>query len=321
MEKLFLFRKAFIFFACLAALSCISCKTGAWQSSLEEAKKEAFKKNQNILLFASDSSSEDFKKEVLDSKEFIKAAKNYVLLHIDLSPAGLEKKSAEVLEAQKEEYKNAILTYDIRLDKSLYLLSQEGYVLNVVPYSPNYTDAKTVFDAVSRAEREASRFLPILQAVRGASDSLLKVQAIDELFEATDEAYRRALYPLCQELLLLDAENKSGLLGKYELFLAHINVEPYLHQETIEKASAVFTDLCKTGHLDVHQQFLAYYEAAYVHTLVEDIDFDAVLTLLQKAYDVLALEKGAKEIADIESAMDTVRAMQKLKEASGRTSE
>lgn len=298
------FYAVFAFFLTCGSLVCISCAKKTWLTSFEEAKNAASKKNQHILLFIGDGASADFKKDILDSAEFVsRAKKNNTLFYADVSNDTLEQKSA---------YEHIATDYNPLQEKNMYVLSYEGYILGVIKHCDTFSSGADLFNAVLEAEKDAGRFVPLLEAVRKTEDPLRRVYAIDEFFEASDEKYRRPLVPLCRTVLLLDKENKSGLVGKYELFLAHIEVEPFLNAKDIDKAAKIFTDVCQTGHLDVHQQFLAYYEAAYVHTLVKDIQYNAVLDLLQKAYDTLALETDAKEISEVEATMDVVRAMKKL---------
>ena len=311
-------KKISLFFLLTVLIFFTSCTKAGWLSSFSEAKKQAEKTGKDIFMVVSggEDSSAEFKKNVLDSKDFIlQASKNFVLIFINLSADGLQDLSQEELSKVYEENSKIIMDYNITEELTLLRLTKEGYWLYGFPFTEKYHDVQLLLSDLSASDEKISDAKSFISAIK-KSDGSEKVKAIDNLYEYTDEHYRLPIMPLCYEIPSLDAENVTGLLGKYELITAYDTADKMLSPETVDEAAAVFKEIAENGHLDKSQRFEAYFTAAYLYPLVGSTDFDSMTLLLEKAYEANPDDAHAGEVTDL---MQNIKDMKTVYENSLNT--
>ncbi len=317
--------------AALAAVAVLSLffascsKKKSWGNDYDAALKSAQKLNKTVMLLFSaddwDGVSQQLKAEVFNTKEFKKefSAQN-VFLNIDFSQTEYgqtftdenasekEKKEAEKIAGAYKRKESLASFYNLQQHPSLYVLSKEGYVLQAIPYSEATNSYDAIKFALESGNEKRTSLLNLIQTVHNAEGNIAKAYAIDALYEATEPAYRTPLYGLVQEILTLDKENSTGLLGKYEMQNAYNKATEFLVQGNVKSAADVYIETAKIPHLSAEERQDAYYTASFILANSESQDYDRMLELLELAY------KEAPESQYSTSIQDTISALQRLKE-------
>lgn len=302
-------------FGALFVLSFFSCSNGKkWYTNFDEASAKAKKSGKNIFLLFSgddwDNTSADFKTNVLQTEEFAKEiGKKYIMLNLDFSQNEYEK--TEVEENATEEEKNAaheiaarylekeklVLEYHVQQYPAIFITTPEGYYIDSINYDASFTDFASFqgkFNDHQGLIDEANSLTQAIKKAKGKDKAL----AIDAFYEATPTDYQPLLVPMFKEVLSLDEENETGLLGKYELAQAYIQSFDVANEGNVEGAVTVITSVADNPalHLDKDQKQMAYYTGAYILSLSGSHDFDKILDLLQKAYDASPNGIHAKDV-------------------------
>ncbi len=302
-------------FGALFVLSFFSCSNGKkWYTNFDEASAKAKKSGKNIFLLFSgddwDNTSADFKTNVLQTEEFAKEiGKKYILLNLDFSQNEYEK--TEVEENATEEEKNAaqeiaalylekeklVLEYHVQQYPAIFITTPEGYYIDSINYDASFTDFASFQGKFNDHQGLIDKANGLTQAIKKAKGKD-KALAIDSFYEATPTDYQPLLVPMFKEVLSLDEENETGLLGKYELAQAYIQSFDVANEGNVEGAVTVITSVADNPalHLDKDQKQMAYYTGAYILSLSGSHDFDKILDLLQKAYDASPNGIHAKDV-------------------------
>ena len=302
-------------FGALVVLSFFSCSNGKkWYTNFDEASAKAKKSGKNIFLLFSgddwDNTSADFKTNVLQTEEFAKEiGKKYILLNLDFSQNEYEK--TEVEENATEEEKNAaqeiaarylekeklVLEYHVQQYPAIFITTPEGYYIDSINYDASFTDFASFHEKFNDHQGLIGKANGLTQAIKKAKGKD-KALAIDAFYEATPTDYQPLLVPMFKEVLSLDEENETGLLGKYELAQAYIQSFDVANEGNVEGAVTVITSVADNPalHLDKDQKQMAYYTGAYILSLSGSHDFDKILDLLQKAYDASPNGIHAKDV-------------------------
>lgn len=302
-------------FGALVVLSFFSCSNGKkWYTNFDEASAKAKKSGKNIFLLFSgddwDNTSADFKTNVLQTEEFAKEiGKKYILLNLDFSQNEYEK--TEVEENATEEEKNAaqeiaarylekeklVLEYHVQQYPAIFITTPEGYYIDSINYDASFTDFASFQGKFNDHQGLIDKANGLTQTIKKAKGKD-KALAIDAFYEATPTDYQPLLVPMFKEVLSLDEENETGLLGKYELAQAYIQSFDVANEGNVEGAVTVITSVADNPalHLDKDQKQMAYYTGAYILSLSGSHDFDKILDLLQKAYDASPNGIHAKDV-------------------------
>lgn len=302
-------------FGALFVLSFFSCSNGKkWYTNFDEASAKAKKSGKNIFLLFSgddwDNTSADFKANVLQTEEFAKEiGKKYILLNLDFSQNEYEK--TEVEENATEEEKNAaqeiaarylekeklVLEYHVQQYPAIFITTPEGYYIDSINYDASFTDFPNFHEKFNDHQGLIDRANGLTQTIKKAKGKD-KALAIDAFYEATPTDYQPLLVPMFKEVLSLDEENETGLLGKYELAQAYIQSFDVANEGNVDGAVTVITSVADNPalHLDKDQKQMAYYTGAYILSLSGSHDFDKILDLLQKAYDASPNGIHAKDV-------------------------
>ena len=302
--------------AVLGAAALSSCsKVSAWSTEYDTAAATARKLNKTVMVLFSgddwDGISSQYKKDVFEKKEFLSAYKDTnVFVNIDFSQeeygksivdeGASEKEKAEadkIAEAFKKKEAFAA-TYNLQQYPSLYILSKEGYVLQVIPYSENVNTLESVNAEISNGAEKRTALLNLIQTLNDAEGNIDKAYAVDALFEATEDSYRAPLAELFVKIKDYDKENSTGLLGKYEVQEAYLNAGDYMKNGNIEGAVALFMQLAETGHLDAEQKQEVYYTASFILANTGSDDYDRMISLLEKSYEFAPNSLHGNDITD-----------------------
>lgn len=284
---------------CLAG--CSSLKT-----DFEKAKIEAAKDNKGILLFFSgdswNSDSVIFADSVLDSGVFKRETKNdYIFVKLDFESAESGDNTSSEME-EKNKYREF---YDVKQFPCVYLLTQEGYVKLVIPYSSSVSTPEGMLAEINKNREVIDAIDSKAKKIR-ETEGNDKVYAIDELYDATNEKYRLILADLCKEVTVLDPYNETGLLGKYELEYAYINAIRRAGANDIDGVEKIFCDICQSGHLSKSEQQRAYYTAAFVLSAMGCTDYDRMIDLLQLAYNADPTGENSKKVKEVLTSFNQI---------------
>lgn len=310
MKKIFIT----ILISSIISILFLSCGNAKWLTSFEEAKKISAKKNQDIFMVVSggEELSKNFKTNVLDSKEFLSSQKNLTLLFINLSADGLAGLDHEQFTKVYEETSKIILNYNITDELTMIRMSPEGYCLFDFPYVEKYESVENLIEDIKSSEEKVGEMKSIISKIKKTSGTE-KVRAIDHLYESTDENHRTVVLPLCNEILDLDKENATGLLGKYELISAYDQSYKILSRETVDQSAQIFINLVNNGHLDKSQKFEAYYTASFMYSLVGSMDFSKMIDLLEMACKE---NPSDKHFGDAQDLLQNLRDLKTVYESS-----
>ena len=316
--------------ATMAFTGCSKKETSAWTTDYEAAKKTAAKKGKNIFLLFSgddwDGTSKTFKDAVANTDEFVSTmSKDYVLVNLDFSQTEYattnidestatkkEKKAADAMKAKYEEKERVAQMYNVESYPAVYITTPEGYVIANIPYDETIKTTADYTAKIAEKSADIEKVTALVKAVVNAKKTD-RVKAIDALYEAAEPNYRSLLGDLMREVPTLDKNNETGLVGKYEMQTAYLDAVEKARKMDTDGAVQVFLDVCDKGHLENSEKQEAYYTAAYILAASGGTDYDRMIELLQKAYDIDPTNEHAQEITG------TIAAVKEMKEKAAAT--
>ncbi len=277
--------------ACLIVLfvfaSCAGAPTG-WVSDYEEGQQLATKEGKDLFLFFSsedtDGVSTQLRASIFDTESFIKAAdKDYVLVHLDFSESRLM--SVQVPEDATEEQKQAAEAAMPQLEKdigtainfsvteggmpAMILATAEGYVYGVIAYNAEVTTPEQFLAVIEENNENRDKIKALVKAI-DASAGVDKLNAIDNLYEATDPTYSYLLSDFYAMAAELDPNNESGKRGKYAILNAYAMATEALYVGDAYGAIAAMLAAIDEGFCSPEEQQELYYQAAYFSSFVGD---------------------------------------------------
>ncbi|MBO4404048.1 MAG: thioredoxin family protein [Treponema sp.] len=302
MKSIRLIKAAALVLTAALCTGLVSCSKKTY-TSFEEAQKAAQKEKKEILLLFTgcdwDEHSEDFKAQVVNTKEFEKAFnKNYVFVNVDLSQDDFLSTNLpdDASEKEKEDAKKILedfsvkeelsRTYQVTQYPSVYFLTREGWFLGIVNFAPNHTSF-VEFNA-DVPYQEIKQKMETVNKIRSTT-GVEKAKAIDDLFTATPSVYATPMHDLILSFPELDPQNETGMLENYKLNAIYFKA--YDELKTGGNASLVFASAAEDEALNLsgpNRQQL-YQMAAYMlvqdGSLDDNYDYDKILDYLQKAYE------------------------------------
>ena len=307
------------------ALLFTSCGKSKWYSDFDEAKDFARRKDKDIFLLFSSGDSQHLKQDVLASEQFTKRfSRDFVFANVDFAPqpdSGTqegERTQEELAKEQerarlKERNERLLRLYDVQRFPCAFLLSAEGYVLSeVTSDKASEADAESYCAKVDEAKQRAAKLKVPLEKVRNY-DGIEKAQAIDELLKATEGKYAYLLKELVWEVPELDVKNETGLLAEYEIQGAYFrSLDAF---EAGEDPAAPFVDASKKNSLSKAQKQEALYMAAFALVNIEDVDYERVLELLSRAYEMDSKGEFSESIFEVFQSMQNFAYKKQQQEA------
>ena len=305
--------------AALAAVAVLSlfftscAKKKMWGDNYDSALKSAQKLNKTVMLLFSaddwDGVSQKLKADVFNTKEIRKEfGGENVFLNIDFSQAEYSQTGTDEKDAEANKKKESLAgTYNVQQYPSLYVLSKEGYVLQVIRHSEEANDFEAIKFALESGKEKRTNLLNLIQTVHNAQGNIEKAYAIDALYEATDSSFLTPLSGLIEEMPSLDKENSTGLLGKYEMQNSYLKATKLLVEGKTKEASELFVETAKNGHLSNDEKQEAYYTAAFILGNSDSEDYDRMLELLNQAYSFAPDSQHAASVRDTLDAVQRVK--------------
>lgn len=278
--------------------------TKSWITDFEAAKTLAEKGRKSIMLLFSgdewdDNTSKNLKESVLNTDAFIKkAGKKFVLVNLDI-PLDEEGMSEEELD------KLYVLaaTYAIERTPTIVLLDKEGASYGSITDMQVMTSADELFKSIDAIENNKKKIASLTKKI-AVSKGIQKVKYIDEMFEASDLNGRESMIDYIREIPELDPSNKTGVLGKYMLYLAYFDVGSYLQNNQPEEAINCFIKVAIIDSLTAEEKQQAYYMAAYLSAYTGQGTKDRILDYLKKAIDMAPDSEAADSIRQTYNYVD-----------------
>lgn len=305
-------------FAFVLTFAACSKKAGTDENgycqTLDEAKKAAAEKNQDILvvvtLAGNDEASDSFLNDIFYSEAFTeKVAQKYVIFHIDFGEATYNKTlEDEKFAALMEKNTLVASNLNVRFTPCFYLLSKEGYFITQLEYMDEITSADQIQELISLAAPACDDVHNIIAKIQAATGSE-RILAIDELVNMTELTYKFFIYDLIKEVIKLDKDNTYGMIGKYLLYKVDLDATELFGKGEPERAAKCYADVALSPYLDADQKQQSYYMAAYSLFMGHVEDPKPILNYLQKAIDVNPDSPNTPQIRQqLESMAQTIAA-------------
>jgi hypothetical protein len=285
-------------------VSCASAPTG-WLADYEEGQQLASKEGKDLFLFFSsedtDGVSTQLRTSIFDTESFIQAVgKEYVLVHLDYSESRLaalqlpedaieeQKKAAEADLPQLEKDIGTAVNFSVTEAgmPAMILATPQGYVYGVITYNAEVTTPEQFMAVISENNENRDKIKALIQAI-DKSTGVDKLNAIDNLYEATDPSYRHLLADLYGMAADLDPNNESGKRGKYAILNAYAVATESLYVGDAHGAISAILAPIAEGFSSPEEQQELYYQAAYFASLIGDSEtmFNYLSTALELAPD------------------------------------
>ena len=288
--------------------------------SVDAAKQNAKKKNQDILLIITtgtdDLMSELFIKNVLTTDVFKNSiTKKYTVLHMDFSEDSYQrtvvnpeadKKTQKVNEEYSQMmFKNAKIASQLNVTATpaVFLFTQEMYYISKVIFEEDLSNAAQLEVLLNKYEQKIETVHEKVSASKkGSSEE--RIKAIDELYEMTDPAYKVFLSELYDVVIDLDKNDKTGLLSKYLVAHANSLSTSYFMEGKIDEAVNELLEICKNKYLSQEDRQQSYYMAAYLYAMSGDTNLERMSDLLQKSIDASPQFQSVNAIVNFKDYID-----------------
>ena len=248
-----------------------------------------------MLLFSGDewddNTSKNLKESVFNTDAFIKkAGKRFVLVNLDIP---LDENG--VSEEELEKLYVLAATYAVERTPTIVLLDKEGSSYGTITDLDVMSSTEELLKSVDTIELNRKKIAALTKKI-AVSKGIQKVKLIDEMFEATDLSGRESMIDYIREIPELDPSNKTGVLGKYLLYLAYFDVGSYLQNNQPEEAVNCFLNLTKIESLAAEEKQQAFYMAAYLSAYTGQGSKELILDYLKKAIDMAPESEAADSI-------------------------
>lgn len=296
----------------LVLVASTLCGCSRWEKDFSKAKKMAAKTDKDILCVVTGSSwqsqSGAFKANIVDSKIFYRQAKDlWVLMNIDL-------KDKESLPAELSSF-----NIDFENDfPAVFLLSRDGYYISKIKDTSVIATPTNLFDAIKEIHLEyeaQSANLKKIRTVSGPDKSI----SINKYYFSLPFSYRPTALPLVEELLANDPNNKSGVVGLFQVERAYLKSLALAREKDYEGIVNLFTQAAEQDFVEGKDRQNAFYTAAFILSAqfseeeadrqssgsseYPEVDFPLILDLLNKAYDADPNSEFALNILDVIDSM------------------
>lgn len=276
-------------FLILTAALFLSCKE-KWYTDFNKAQKQSDKKNKDLIVFFSslelDGISAEFKKNVLDSKEFSKTfGKEFVFVNIDTNSS--------------EEKSGLIEKYSVEYFPSVFFISREGFFLSKVEVVPEINSFESFYENCNAAKiTELKNELKDIRSLKNVE----KANAIEKFINSSEPLYFDTIEPLVKEFKTCDEKNETGLLGKYEMYEAYFESYRKISNGEDGTEPLIKTAQDETNHLTENEIQQLYSMAARLEiqkgNVTGEFDYEKIKSYLENAYSANPYSEESKKILD-----------------------
>lgn len=322
--------------AAVAAFAVVSCAKKeetdefGWYSDFDAAKKAAEKDNKSIILYFSavdtDGVSEDWNDKIFKTTEFKeKFSPDFVFCNIDFSDSRFndvygagdadsdsgdasdeendekaakksQRSAKETSRLQQKLAEDMLLPsyYAVESLPAVRLLTKQGYVISPLLIEENY-DIDDVQAEIEKSAERRTQITNLLTTIStGKKDEALN--AIDELYDSTEDEYKFLLADLHEQFIKLDKKNESGRTVDHIFQLANARAQEAFFENDIEKAVEELEAPLKYDILTPENRLQAYYSVGYFLAMSGSTDYQRIIDYFQKAYDEAPESEYAENI-------------------------
>lgn len=318
-------KRLFTITIALLSLIFISCgkarvDTSGCYLDVEDAKKMAEKKNQDILVFITmngeDSSSQSMTDNVIRNPKFKdEISSKYITVRIDFSDntykiseasedaSDTAKKNAEKNAETIEHNKQFARLLNASVTPAVFVLSKEVYLITSI-----YDGAKVkTYDAFKNQLKEISPAIEemhkmIANTKKGGAED--KMKAIDALYQATAPDARHFLADLLASAKKIDPSNKSGLLGECLYSAADAKAVAAMNSGDIRAAVNAYLSVENETSIDPVERQQAIYTAAYLCTRAGLEENPVIISYLEKA---IAAAPDSDEVPTLKRIIESLK--------------
>jgi thioredoxin-related protein len=299
-----------VFALILAAVILAGCasvsSSPVWLTDYDTAQETAESEGKSIFLLISsdeeDANGAEMRKNVFDAPSLLSGlAKTFVAVNLVFTEER-DNAAEEAGEGSAEEEQlirdiEVANKYGVQTTPIAYLLTKEGYVIDILEIDETVTTAKNLLDLVSAKTPRVAEFADMVSAVQ-TTGGLEKVRAIDVLCEATENNYRPLLGLVFRTVPSLDPKNETGVVGKYLLQIAFLDAMDAFGSGDMEKGFSAFSTVATHSFLTPDQKqeallFLAIFKGETGSTMPE------VITYLRQALAASPQSERAENIQEL----------------------
>ncbi len=280
----------------------------------DQAIEYSSKKNKALLVFFTSEGDNDKNNQLVNS--IIKApsfageiASKYAVLHVDFSQDIFQKTLAPDNATQEEQdlanvytnvlqnnYQLAVL-FNISQMPGIFLCTPQGYVVCRLDADKEISSYDDLKNQLLAKEPDLNKFKSLVSETKKGS-AIKKVEAVDNLYNATDSDYRTFMLPLLNYALELDPDNNSGITGKLIFARAEIEALFAYSQGDVENAVTKYLIAADNKYVKAEEKQECLFKAAYLVAYSESDDYEGILSYLQTAYDIAPESSKAPAIKE-----------------------
>lgn len=264
--------------------SCIKTPS-SWQTDYETAISLAQKDDKNIFLIFTglelDTVSAELKTNIFDTVAFKKdIGKDYILLNIDI-----KKNDGPIPDKSIIKQYELALSMGVEALPTVLLITQGGHPFATISMSTK-TKLPSDLIALVDAKKSIARKITSLYKRIENTEGINRVKAIDAYINSIPEQFLSTASSLFTEVLNLDTNNTTGLLGKYKLLLAHEKAARAHAIGDIDTSLNSFLVLVDEPELLTPlEKQNAYYMTAYYSYQSGTVPKEELILYLQQAYN------------------------------------
>ncbi len=280
----------------------------------DQAIEYSNKKNKALLVFftseGDDSNNTQMVNSVIKAPAFKgEIASKYAVLHVDFSQDIFQKSLAPENASQDQQelanvytnilqnnYQLAVL-FNISQMPGIFLCTPQGYVVCRLDADKEILDYETFKNQLLEKEADLNKFKALVAATKKGSN-VKKVEAVDNLYNATDSDYRAFMLPILNYAIELDPQNESGLTGKFVLAKAEIEALFAYSQGDVESAVSKYLIAADNQYVKAEEKQEILFKVAYLVAYSESDDYEGILSYLQTAYDIAPESNRAPAIKE-----------------------
>lgn len=337
-------------FAALAVVSCAKKEETdefGWYSDFGAARKAAQKDNKSIILYFSavdsDNVSADWNDKIFKTTEFKeKFSPDFVFCNLDFSDSRFndvygaeddansdsgdasdeendenaakksQRSAKETSRLQQKLAEDMLLPsyYAVESLPAVRLLTKQGYVISPLLIEENYDidDVQAEIEKVAERRTQITNLLTTIST--GKKDEALN--AIDELYDSTEDEYKFLLADLHEQFIKLDKKNESGRTVDHIFQLANARAQEAFFENDIEKAVEKLETPLKYDILTPENRLQAYYSVGYFLAMSGSTDYDRIISYFQKAHDADPESEYAEYLSQMIDNLNEMKAQQGL---------
>jgi thioredoxin-related protein len=278
----------------------------SWLTDYDTAQETAVREGKNIFLLissdAEDANGAELRKNVFDTPALLNdLSQTFVTVNLDFTEARYD--AAEKAGSGSAEEEQLIRDidvankYGVQSTPIAYLLTKEGYVIDMVEIDDTVTTVKDLLALVNAKAPRVANFVALVSTVQ-TTQGLDKVRAIDALCEATENNYRPILDPVFRPVPGLDPKNETGVVGKYLLQIAFLDAVEAFGTGNMEKGFSAFRTVSTNSLLTPNEKqeallFLAIFKGE------TGSDMSEVVTYLKQALAASPQSERAPDIQEL----------------------